>query len=533
MHITRVYIDGFKCLRNFDLEMSPATNIIVGDNGTGKTSVLEAINLALSCQFDGRHIKFAMDPYFFNSNAVEEYIAAVHSGSPSPPPKILIEVYFNDDPMLAKLKGRNNERCDDCPGLGLSLELGNGCTEALREYVKDDSNPKLIPVEYYEPIWLSFAGNPITWRDVPFKAKMIDTSLARRYRGPNRYVAQVVNDVLAPEQRNQLSLAYKRLRHAFTQEEGVAAINQHLATQGNTATKKRLTVQMDVSSRATWDSAITAHLDDLPFDCVGKGEQCRVQMRLAIASAAKSHVLLVEEPENHLSHSNMNMLMEEIGAQIDNQQQTIVTTHSAFVLNKLGIDNLRLLSPNGVMTLANLTPDTKDYFMKLPGYNTLRLLLSKRSILVEGPSDELIVQRAYRDKHGKLPLEDGTDVISVDSLAFKRFLEIAQLLKLDVCVVTDNDGKVEAVKKKYEDYINKDDKNVRIVYDDDETCSTLEPQLLRANSLKALNGIFGTKHESEEDMLKYMGNNKTKCALRMFETKDTWKAPGYIADAIE
>ena len=165
-------------------------------------------------------------------------------------------------------------------------------------------------------------------------------------------------------------------------------------------------------------------------------------------------MLLIEEPENHLSHSNLNMLLDDIKEDCADRQ-VIITTHSGFVLNKLGIDNLRLISHGGkAATLMVLTPDTKDYFMKLPGYDTLRLILSKRSILVEGPSDELIVQRAYKDKHKKLPLEDGVDVISVGSLAFKRFLEIAALLNLNVRVVTDNDGDVTALKVKYSAYLN-------------------------------------------------------------------------------
>lgn len=44
-----------------------------------------------------------------------------------------------------------------------------------------------------------------------------------------------------------------------------------------------------------------------------------------------------------------------------------------------------------------LTPDTYSYFKKLPGYDTLRLILAHRVILVEGPSDDLIVQHAYKN----------------------------------------------------------------------------------------------------------------------------------------
>jgi predicted ATP-dependent endonuclease of OLD family len=256
-------------------------------------------------------------------------------------------------------------------------------------------------------------------------------------------------------------------------------------------------------------------------------------MRLAIAGAEKSRVLLIEEPENHLSHSNLNMLMDDIQKDCGDRQ-VIVTTHSAFVLNKLGIDNLRLLSHNGqILALTELKADTKDYFMKLPGYDTLRLILSKRSILVEGPSDELIVQRAYKDKHEKLPLQDGVDVIAVGSLAFNRFLEIVVLLNLNVSVVTDNDGDVAALQRKYADYLNETHSTIGIFYDDDTKYATLEPQLLKANGRERLNTILGTSHGDDAALLKHMDRNKTDCALKIFKTDKTWVAPKYIENAIE
>jgi len=536
MPITRVHIEGFKRFAHFNLELNPTFNVIVGDNETGKSSVLEAIGLVLTGLYDGRLVQYAIDPYLFNAAIVADFFEKRRNNQQTEPPRVLIEAYLKsdgNDSALSALKGTNNSKGEDCPGLILKIKVDADHVEALKEYASDNSNPIVLPVEFYSVTWRSFAGNSVTLRNLPFRAATIDTSLARVYRGPNKYVSQVVNDVLSEDQRRQLSLAYKKLRHGFTQEPGVVAINQHLEQQGNPATTKKLTVQMDMSSRSSWDSAITAHMDDLPFDCAGKGEQCRVQMRLAIAGAERSRVLLVEEPENHLSHSNLNMLMEDIQKDCADRQ-VIVTTHSAFVLNKLGIDNLRLISHNGqTAALTGLTPDTKDYFMKLPGYDTLRLILSKRSILVEGPSDELIVQRAYKDKHSKLPLEDGVDVISVGSLAFKRFLEIAALLNLDVRVVTDNDGDVGALKNKYERYLDGASPHPRICYDTDQGCPTLEPQLLKANSLSTLNTILGKEFQDDVALLKYMENNKTDCALKMFETAQAWCTPVYIANAIK
>jgi putative ATP-dependent endonuclease of the OLD family len=537
MHITRIYIKGFKRFEEFDLELDPNFNVIVGDNETGKSSLLEAIALVLTGQYEGRLIQYALDPYLFNATNVGTYFAKQRNGEHIQPPEILIEAYLDEDvgvgdPELSRLKGTNNTRGEDCPGLVMRIEVDDDNVELLKEYAGDDTNPEVLPIEFFRATWRSFSDDVVTLRKLPFRAVTIDTNAVRVHRGPNKYLSQVVNDVLSDSDRRELGLQYKKIRHGFAQDPRVRAINEHLEQQGNPGTRKKLSIQMDMSSRATWDSATTPHLDDLPFDCAGRGEQCRVQMRLAIAGADKSRVILIDEPENHLSHSNLNALLADIRNDCTDRQ-VVVTTHSAFVLNKLGIENLRLLSATAQpIALTGLTDETRRYFMRLPGYDTLRLILAERAILVEGPSDELIVQRAYKERHGRLPIEDGVDVISVGALAFKRFLEIAALLKLHVRVVTDNDGDVAALRVKYSQYFSGSHAGISICYDDDENTETLEPQLLKANSRAVLNAILGTKHEDDASLLKYMGKNKTDCALKLFETTHAWTTPSYIGNAV-
>jgi len=533
--ISRLRIEGFRRFKTFDLELNSKFNVIVGDNETGKSSLLKAIGLVLTGQYEGRLIQYALDPYLFNANIVSDYFAKRRQGQQTPPPHILIEAYFDGTqgvPELAKLRGSHNSRGEDCPGLVIAIEVDADHVESLKEYAANESNPAVLPIEFFRVTWRSFSGNGVSVRLLPFRAATIDTSLGRSYRGPTKYLSQVATEILGEDQRQGLSLEYKRLQHSFTQEPAVRAINEYLATQGNPATRKRLSIQMDMSSRSSWDSVMTAYLDDLPFECAGKGEQSRIHLRLAIAGAERSQVILIEEPENHLSHSNLNMLMDDIARDCI-ERQVIIATHSAYVLNKLGVDNLILLSHDGHSArLDGLAKATRDYFMKLPGYDTLRLILSRRCILVEGPSDELIVQCAYRRKHGRLPLEDGVDVISVGSLAFSRFLEIAELLRIDVRVVTDNDGDVSAVQTKYTSFLEDAATTIRICYDNDESYPTLEPQLLKANSLAVLNQILGIEHACEDDLLQYMSRHKTDCALKMFEAKEEWATPEYIQNAI-
>ncbi len=535
MHITRIYIKGFKRFEEFDLELNPNFNVVVGDNETGKSSLLEAIGLVLTGHYEGRLVQYALDPYLFNATNVTTYFSKQRNEEHIQPPEILIEAYLDEDvenPELSRLKGTHNTRGEDCPGLMMKIEVDDDNVELLKEYAADDTNPVVLPVEFFRATWRSFSGEGVALRKLPFRAVTIDTNAVKVHRGPNKYLSQVMNDVLSDSDRRDLALQYKKIRHGFAQDPRVQAINDHLEQQGNPGTRKKLSIQMDMSARATWDSATTPHLDDLPFDCAGRGEQCRVQMRLAIAGAEKSRVILVDEPENHLSHSNLNALLADIRTDCADRQ-VIVTTHSAFVLNKLGIENLRLVSATAQpIALTGLTDETRRYFMRLPGYDTLRLILSERAILVEGPSDELIVQRAYRDRHGKMPIEDGVDVISVGSLAFKRFLEIAALLKLRVRVVTDNDGSVAALQAKYSQYLSGPQADISICYDEDENAKTLEPQLLKANSRAVLNAILSTTHQDDAALLNYMGKNKTDCALKLFETKHSWTTPRYIEDAV-
>jgi putative ATP-dependent endonuclease of OLD family len=115
---------------------------------------------------------------------------------------------------------------------------------------------------------------------------------------------------------------------------------------------------------------------------------------------------ILEEPENHLSHTSLTRLISRIKALDGDDQQLFVTTHSSFVLNRLGVDKLLFLDGDRTTKLADPHEDTASYFRKLAGYDTLRLVLANRLALVEGPSDTIALERAYKNRVGKMPSED-------------------------------------------------------------------------------------------------------------------------------
>jgi AAA domain-containing protein/OLD-like protein/putative AbiEii toxin of type IV toxin-antitoxin system len=522
-------VKNYRCLKTADVTLNPDLNIIVGNNECGKSTLLEAIHLALSGQLNGRAIQTELHPHLFNAPTVADYIAALAAKAAVAPPAILIELYFADDPALAKLKGTNNSLGEDLPGTSLSIEFNEEYADEFKTYVADPSLIRTLPIEYYVVKWRSFADNEITARTVPIKPAFIDASTIRNNAAASRYVVDIMRDSLSKSQKVDLALSYRMMKDSFLDDAKVKGVNAALALKKGDISDKALSVSLDTSSRSTWEAGVMPHLDEVPLTLVGKGEQNAIKIKLAMESSADSHLILIEEAENHLSFSNLNTLISHI-AERRGRRQLVITTHSSFVLNKLGVESVVLFHRGNSIRLNALTKGTQDYFMRLPGHDTLRLILAKRSILVEGPSDELIVQAAFRKQHGKMPLDAGVDVISVNSLAFKRFLEIAVLLDHTVAVVTDNDGNVSAMATKYADYLGLPKISIR--YDEDENHRTLEPQLLKANNRVVIEKVLGKTFADDNALLDYMKDNKADTALKFFTTKEPWNVPEYIVHAV-
>jgi len=75
--------------RGFDLTFSSGINILVGSNDTGKSTLIEAINLGLTGRVHGRALAQELSPYFINRDATQEYVEQLKSGGTPPPPTMI------------------------------------------------------------------------------------------------------------------------------------------------------------------------------------------------------------------------------------------------------------------------------------------------------------------------------------------------------------------------------------------------------------------------------------------------------------
>lgn len=544
MAIKKVKIRNFKCFKGiFELELNTGLNILVGNNETGKSTILEAIHIALTGFYGGRNIRNELSQYLFNRDVVELYINSVNNGAALPPPSISIEVFF-DGSINPEYEGNDNSERVSFEGLRFQIAFDEKYTDEYNVLVSK-KNMMSLPIEYYEVTWTTFARQAVTIRGIPVKSAMIDSSNYRYQNGSDVYISRIVKDLLSPEEVTAVSQAHRRMKDTFIGDDSIKAINERISKESSIV-DGTVSLTVDLGTKNAWENSLVTQLNEVPFGYIGKGAQCVMKTELALThrSAQNAQIVLLEEPESHLSFSKLNQLIKAI-AEKYGDKQIIISTHSSFVANKLGLENLLLLENQKIARITELL--SAEFFKKVSGYDTLRLILCKKAILVEGDSDELVVQKAYQSQNnGRLPIEDQIDVISVGT-SFLRFLELADALKLSVAVVTDNDGDVAGLEKKYADYIkeNKKDK-ITICYDQVEDTgtlkigekpynyNTLEPKILKANgnNITLFNSILGTDYSTIEDLQKYMKHHKTETALAIFNTDEKVVFPAYIMEAI-
>ncbi len=99
-----------------------------------------------------------------------------------------------------------------------------------------------------------------------------------------------------------------------------------------------------------------------------------VKTELALKKASDDlHIVLIEEPENHLSHYNMKKLIERIHNSKD--KQLFITTHSNLISSRLDLRKVVLINSSYTKSLKldKLNLETANFFIKAPDKNIWNL----------------------------------------------------------------------------------------------------------------------------------------------------------------
>ncbi|EGR4158850.1 AAA family ATPase [Vibrio cholerae] len=446
MYLHCLKLENFRRYKQLEVEFNSGLNLLVGENDSGKTAIIDSIKYVLNTQ-SYEYLRpciedFYLDPTQDESHRSSEFrIECVFKGFDKEEAKHFIDWIGTDDEKNYFLKiwmcaSRKNDR--------VFYDVRAGSDDEGSQ-VNGDARD-LLRATYLKP--LRDAESELT----PKKGSRLSQILYN-------------HEVFANEEDNRLlrimSLTNKAIEKFFTHYDGkelLTDVNTYL--ENFSLENNKLNSRFNVS-----DSSLKSVLEKLSLKLFnqsvsennnqGLGSHNLLYIAAELLLLKKSNYQglklgLIEEIEAHLHPQTQIRLIEAIQKiSEENKIQLILTTHSTSLASKVKLQNL-VLCKDGC-----LYPMGKEYTKLREGdYLFLeRFLDSTKSnlffangvILVEGDAENILLP-SFAKKLGFDLSQYGVSIVNVGSTAFLRYANIFlrkdnKKLNLDISLITDVDVK--------------------------------------------------------------------------------------------
>ena len=353
MHISRIVIENFRCIRALDVRLNPTT-VIIGENNAGKSTLLDAIKLALGRRW-GRSGQTGFNEYDFPMGP---------SGESKP--DILIKLWFSEarqgewpqslsDDLLSII------RLDPVTGLNsiclqvtCSLESVTKSVDPSWVFLNEDDAPYAGAGARNQNLSKFFDYAPCF-----SLAAMRDANV--EFGGRSRFWGGLLKTIeVSPEKTAELEASFAALNtELLAADPKLDAIKTTLKTIGSVIANG---AAADVDVRAIplnlWEIINKAEVviqgqggdPWLPIGRHGHGVQSlaiiflfRAFVENALAASAHEDcepILALEEPEAHLHPQACRALWEAVSSL---PGQKIITTHSPFFVQNVPFADIVIL----------------------------------------------------------------------------------------------------------------------------------------------------------------------------------------------
>lgn len=176
---------------------------------------------------------------------------------------------------------------------------------------------------------------------------------------------------------------------------------------------------------------------------------CELLLHKEAEAAKKSSFLLIEEPEAHVHAQRQLKLIQSLENEAESKnQQIIMTTHSPLLASVVKLGNIVLVKDGNVFPLAEgytkLEKNDYRYLEKYLDATKANLFFARSVIIVEGPGEALLLPTVAK-LLGCNFTDFGTSLVDVRSTGLRRYAGIFQRidnsipLDIRVACVTDRD----------------------------------------------------------------------------------------------
>jgi putative ATP-dependent endonuclease of the OLD family len=435
MKINSLFINNFRGIDNFLIEVFSLNSLIIGKNDAGKTNVCYAIRKILD--FDIRKNSFTeADSTNSNRNEITIRIVMSIEGISKENRSILGNSVDKDDTVTVEIVSKYSE---DIMQYEDSLFIG---TLDKMEYSSSRVNPidKILDVIYVNPNYNLMDDKNQFFRFRNNEDKENDTGLTSK-------VAEEV----------------EKLNTVISDEQIVKDINDSLNNQvgfGVIFDKIKFKTQSNISTTNIYKSLEIIPFDDqnAKYNNIGDGKNKTLSLLLKNISkkTGKQKLLIVEEPENHL----FPQFQRTYSRLIDSLKfdQAIITTHSPTIVdfNKMKTIIKLQRTATGVEHYSlNFEEDDFGKYGFMLNDDFAQMLFYDKVLLVEGFSEKYFYNRLMIDDTSFLEysFKHNFGVFSVGSIDFRPYREFLEKLNISVCVKTDNDifkvPKITPIKYRY------------------------------------------------------------------------------------
>lgn len=521
-YIKSLHIEGFKKFNNLDVEFNQHMNILVGENEVGKSTILDAIKLVVNQQYKNSDKSVLKD--LFNAKQVNDFEC---NPSIKTLPKILIEIEFELDTSnrnSIRFFGeihRDKQSHSEKFGISFKCEYD----ENIDPDVEESINKGRIPYEYYSLTWTTFANQPYQTLKRPFNFISIDTSDAISSPSFNYYNKSLFSSKYDDSIRMHAKNEFRSGLEKIFNEIELPPIDE----------KRKFGID---AKKVIFESVVSVFEGSIPLENRGRGMENLIKTKIALERNSNVDVILIEEPENHLSISTLNKMLNEISSTKDSSQ-IILTTHNNLIASRLNLTNVLWIAENQVKSLNYINQDDADFFIKSDHNSFLHLLLSEKAFLVEGPTEFLLLPALYKQVTSHTIEEDNISIISCNGISYKRYLRVVEGTNKKIAVLTDNDK--DELKISQAQKFNLKNNNQHVFMGKTVEDWTWEACLFRRNKFE-LNQLIKPDEESkylvhgekvEDKTLGKMLNQKVESAYKILKSDINLNIPEHICEAIE
>lgn len=562
MFLEKFRIQNFRGIHDLTLTFNEGLNIIIGENNSGKTRIIDALRLCLGYKDIDRTI-------YINENDFTVGLSETES--------IEFSLYF---------KGNLDEQ-------ELFYDIFNPETQYLeihfKYYIKVKNNRKRI----YNKVW----GGHFEGQHIPDE---IFQELCHIYLDPLRDSRKYLH----PGRNNILGKFFSKVESEYDKNELIQDLNEQINEHRimdliKSSKEGYIDFHLDGMTHSDfpqfdinlipeeYDNFVNNFFITLPVDGGnlelyqnGLGYNNLIYMSILLGNLRDMDdesiytALCVEEPEAHLhpqlQKSFFNYLMEFLDN--DYSFQIFMTSHSPILVSHTNLESLIILEKiNNEINAVNwndLNLDDKDkiYFRKFFNMSKVNLLFSKKVIIVEGRTEGILLQLFDKTKFNLLNNEN-IEIIETDSKdSMEHYIKLFSMaenklnLKKKCSVLIDNDKKKidddpSGLSKKFKQKYCKEnicifesekDIEFEIIYANINNIDLLEELLIDDFVVKNISltkefisSLRNPTCNKKEEIFKYLNKKKikkTNFAIKIveeFENLDNFKIPKVIENLFE